>query len=258
MQGTEQLDELNIEQFNQLFIKMVKLHRRWEDGSLDFLRKAADGCYNDISLNSLHKIELCEQPQATKAAFRECKNWRMEMMYALHSIAPTIVTDRMNYEGTRIFASRKPSQRYHRRQSMRSFSFRRAHECVKDIPVFSAGIRYVRSSYIHTLTTWTKAFTDIHACGRDFPIPHFPYSACSDENTLLCNCEVFSVSSQTHERKRWGQTTRLAIFKWRIKDESFACVTFSTQLYPILSVGWWIRYGLDWGFLIFTLLRPGE
>lgn len=78
-------------------------------------------------------------------------------------------------------------------QSMRSPSLRRVGECVvegvclcvslMDIPFFRRGFvtcGWRKPTDTHTLTswcflcTWTKAFTEIHACGRDFPIPLFP------------------------------------------------------------------------------------
>lgn len=48
-----------------------------------------------------------------------------------------------------------------------------------------------------------------------------------------------------------AQTTRLAIFKCRIKDESFGCIISST----ILSLGWETRSGLGISYIFFTLLR---
>lgn len=290
--STEQLNELNIEQFNQLernIMKIVKL--LWRDfnvrGKADYyLRgKSSDGCCNKISLNLLHKTELCQQQQATEATFRKFKNWRVKMMDAhrafLHSIAPTIVlwcrlselwtwTHRI----TRIFASRKLIRRYCRHKVCGRLHsgvlvnvWLKVYVCVWWIFYFfrrgfvTCGRR--KATDTHTLTswcflcTWTKAFTEIHASGRDFPIPLFPTSPfqmkihyCVIVKFPVCRRRHMSESDEDRQHDLRFSSTAL-------KMRALLVLHFLLKYtYAILSVCWWI--GLDWGFLIFVLLRPCE
>lgn len=262
---------------------MRRFDRLWDDGLLLFsLGKSSDGCYNNISVKLVHKTELCEQQQTTKAAFWEFENLTNEndvsaTFNCIHYCHMTVWTMRLGKPHHTYFRKSKTQSKILSSQSMRSPLFRRAHErlvervslSMKDIPFFFGG-HSLRAVDVHRtppdthsltwcfLRTWTKAFSVIHACARDYPIPLFPYLAISDENTLLCNCKVSSVSSQTHERMRDRQhDLRFSSGALKMRASLVLYIFYSTIPYIVCRLV--NSFGLDWGFLLFSLcLGPCE
>lgn len=158
---------------------------------------------------------------------------------------------------------RKPSQRFYRRQicgrlcSVVHHGYGWAHVCMCDGYVC---VCVATLSHDTSLAPEQRRSQKIHACDRIFS-SLYTLSSPFQMKIHYCVIVKFSVCRRRHtrekERKNGGdvaQTTRLAIFKCRIKDESFACaLSLSPYIFSTFSsLRWRICFRLGISYFCFA------